>query len=195
MGRPKGSSNNARQRLIEAAGRGFRQGGFGGVGVDALAKEAGLTSGAFYSHFGSKAEAFRCAVSNGLEVMKRGIEAFQAAHGANWHDAFIDFYFGERMNAELAEACPLVMFTVDAARAEQDTQQVYAEALAQIAAALSKDLPAADAAERVQVLMALLVGGASIGRAMPAGPAREQMLAEVRAAAKRVVGQRGVPAN
>ena len=59
MARSKASEGDARERLVEAAGRGFRTGGFGGAGVDALAKGAGLTSGAFYAHFDSKAEAFR----------------------------------------------------------------------------------------------------------------------------------------
>jgi TetR/AcrR family transcriptional repressor of nem operon len=35
----------ARSRILHAAGRGFRRLGFGGVGVDGLAKEAGVTSG------------------------------------------------------------------------------------------------------------------------------------------------------
>ena len=48
-----------RQRIVDAAGRGFRRGGYGGIGVDGLAKEAGMTSGAFYVHFDSKKAAFR----------------------------------------------------------------------------------------------------------------------------------------
>jgi TetR/AcrR family transcriptional regulator, transcriptional repressor for nem operon len=67
MARPKGSTPNARERLIEAAGRGFRTSGFGGIGVDGLAKAAGLTSGAFYIHFSSKREAFRFAHHEGFE--------------------------------------------------------------------------------------------------------------------------------
>jgi TetR/AcrR family transcriptional regulator, transcriptional repressor for nem operon len=59
MARAKKDEGDARDRLVEAAGRGFRAGGFGVAGVDALAKGAGLTSGAFYAHFDSKAEAFR----------------------------------------------------------------------------------------------------------------------------------------
>ena len=62
-----------RQRILEAAGRGFRKGGFGGVGVDGLAKEAGVTSGAFYVHFGSKAQAFSESVVYGMTVLKDGV--------------------------------------------------------------------------------------------------------------------------
>ena len=41
-------------RIVEAASRLFKQGGFVGVGVDAVMKAAGLTPGGFYAHFPSK---------------------------------------------------------------------------------------------------------------------------------------------
>ena len=43
-----GLKQEARTKILDAAGRGFRRLGFGGIGVDGLAKEAGVTSGAFY---------------------------------------------------------------------------------------------------------------------------------------------------
>lgn len=43
-----------RQRILDAAGRLFRQHGVDGVGVDAVMKESGLTHGGFYAHFASK---------------------------------------------------------------------------------------------------------------------------------------------
>lgn len=48
--------------MLEAAGRAFRSPGYDGIGVDGLAKGAGVTSGAFYAHFGSKAAAFDAAI-------------------------------------------------------------------------------------------------------------------------------------
>ena len=66
-----------RQRILDAAGRGFRKGGFGGIGVDGLAKEAGVTSGAFYVHFDSKATAFRESVVKGMSDLKDGVRHFQ----------------------------------------------------------------------------------------------------------------------
>ena len=43
-----------RSRIIDAAGRSFRSNGYAGIGVDGIAKAAGVTSGAFYAHLGSK---------------------------------------------------------------------------------------------------------------------------------------------
>ena len=97
MARPKKDEGDARARLVDAAGRGFRTGGFGGAGVDALAKGAGLTSGAFYAHFSSKAEAFQLAVADGLAFLRGGILKFRESHGRNWREPFIDFYLGPRI--------------------------------------------------------------------------------------------------
>jgi hypothetical protein len=43
-------------------------------------KGAGLTSGAFYAHFDSKAEAFRLVVADSLALLRNGVIAFQERH-------------------------------------------------------------------------------------------------------------------
>src|ERR1700709_2921896 len=111
MTRSKANEGDARARLVDAAGRGFRVGGFGGTGVDALAKGAGLAAGAFYAHFDSKAEAFRLVVSDGIAVLRNGVAAFQQQHGRAWRDPFVDFYLGERMELGLSEACGFARFS------------------------------------------------------------------------------------
>ncbi|RZL72837.1 MAG: TetR/AcrR family transcriptional regulator, partial [Rhodococcus sp. (in: high G+C Gram-positive bacteria)] len=45
-----------RRRIIEVAGRRFKQNGIDGSGIATLMKDAGLTNGAFYAHFASKEE-------------------------------------------------------------------------------------------------------------------------------------------
>ena len=45
-----------REAVLKAAARELRERGFYGVGVDGLSAAAGVTSGAFYSHFSSKEE-------------------------------------------------------------------------------------------------------------------------------------------
>ena len=43
-----------RERIVEVAGKLFRENGFDGIGVADLMKAAGLTHGGFYGHFKSK---------------------------------------------------------------------------------------------------------------------------------------------
>ncbi len=56
-----------RQRILEVAGRLFREKGFEGVGVDGIMEEAGLTHGGFYGHFASKADLADQACAAALE--------------------------------------------------------------------------------------------------------------------------------
>ncbi len=52
--------------LLEAASVQIREQGFGGVNVAQLAKSAGLTHGALYSHFGSKDELISAAYASAV---------------------------------------------------------------------------------------------------------------------------------
>ena len=50
----KDQKQATRRRIVEAAGRRFKQDGIDGAGVAAVMSDAGLTNGAFYAHFASK---------------------------------------------------------------------------------------------------------------------------------------------
>src|SRR5260370_17580808 len=56
-----------RQRIIETAGRLFRESGFNGVSVADLMKAAGFTHGGFYNHFPSKEALAASAALPGLQ--------------------------------------------------------------------------------------------------------------------------------
>lgn len=186
MARTKTGEGDARARLLNAAGRGFRTSGFGGAGVDALAKGAGLTSGAFYAQFDSKAEVFRLAVSDGLAFLRNGILSFRERHGRNWREAFIDFYLGPRMEVALDEACGLPSFSSDVARADDATRAVYEAELEQLVQALAEGLRGAHARERALALLAILSGAAAMARAVKDERLRRDILKAANAAAKAV---------
>src|SRR5438876_9149012 len=68
----------ARERLLEAAARMLSRRGYHGAPVDAIAEEAGYTSGALYSHFGSKEGLFLALLEERLaEDVRRYEEAFR----------------------------------------------------------------------------------------------------------------------
>jgi AcrR family transcriptional regulator len=57
MGRIAGASaEDTRSRLIEAASRSFAERGYDGTRIAEIARDAGLSSGAIYAHYDSKAE-------------------------------------------------------------------------------------------------------------------------------------------
>jgi TetR/AcrR family transcriptional regulator, transcriptional repressor for nem operon len=168
---------------VEAAGRGFRAGGFGGAGVDALAKGAGLTSGAFYAHFDSKAEAFRLVVADSLALLRNGVIAFQESHGRNWRDPFVDFYLGERMQLALDEACGVPTFSADVARADDATRANYQAELELVLDALAAGFRGAQA--RALSLLSVL-SAAAMARAVKDDRIGQEILAAANAAAKTI---------
>jgi TetR/AcrR family transcriptional repressor of nem operon len=64
-----------REQVVAAAAKLLRERGIEGIGVDALAKAAGMTHGAVYSHFASKEELAAAAIRQSLsDIRERWIE-------------------------------------------------------------------------------------------------------------------------
>jgi AcrR family transcriptional regulator len=145
-----------RQRILDAAGRGFRKGGFGGIGVDGLAKEAGVTSGAFYVHFDSKAAAFQAAVAQGMADLKQGIRELQATQGRDWWPAFVRFYLGPRRRCGLAESCALQSLAPEVARSDAAARAAFEADLLEVATLVAAGPPSDHAPADVDAALAAL---------------------------------------
>lgn len=182
----------SRAKLLDAAGRAFRRQGFGGIGVDGLAKEAGMTSGAFYTHFKSKDLAFEEVVDQGLDALHDAILAARADYGALWLDRFIDQYLGERLRGPMDQSCPLQSLSADVMRAPESTRTGYEEALLRITRVLADGLdPSLSETQRLgraSTLLALLSGGATMARAMASPEARWVLVQGLKRGAAAVVG-------
>ena len=63
----KGHKDATRQRIIDVASRQFRENGVAAVGLAGIMTEAGLTNGAFYTHFESKEDLVRAVLLDALE--------------------------------------------------------------------------------------------------------------------------------
>lgn len=175
----------ARTRILNAAGRGFRRLGFGGIGVDGLAKEAGVTSGAFYGHFPSKAEAFKAAAVAGLAQLRGGIESLRANEGDAWLEKFVDFYMSVRRTCDLGESCALQSLTPEVARADRDTKAAYEAELVKVVEAVAEGLSNGTLAARRKTAWAILStlsGGVSIARSAADPRTGAQIAAAVKSA-------------
>jgi AcrR family transcriptional regulator len=158
-----------RQRILQAAGRSFRREGYDGVGVDGLAKEAGLTSGAFYAHFDSKAQAFRESVVRGVADVLEAIRQNQARHGPAWWRHFVHFYLGEKRKCELAESCGLQSLTPEVARADGLSRSAFTAELLKVAQAIAsgpKSPQAPATLEQAYAALSALIGAVTLARAV-----------------------------
>lgn len=173
---------------MASAGQGFRRQGFGGLGIDGLAKGAGVTSGAFYAHFKSKTEAFRAVVAAGMASLADGVERKRAEGGA-WIARFVDFYLTDRRECDLGEACALQSLTGDVARADEETRAAYERELRRAIDTLASGMPAG-AAEQGRAdaiaLLALVSGGVSMARAVQDPALSDEIVRAVRDIADRI---------
>lgn len=182
----QGHKEESRVKIVEAAGRGFRKQGYGGIGVDGLAREAGVTHGAFYGHFRSKEDAFQAAVVAGLEEIRAGVEALRALHGDEWISAFIAFYLNFKRTCDLADACTLPSLSSEVERMSPAVRSAYQATLQSVIATIAAGLSNGDDADRTTrawALLATLAGGVTMARAVPDSDVSEQISAAVQRAA------------
>src|SRR5579871_4550026 len=182
--------------MVAAAGRGFRRKGFGGIGVDGLAKEAEVTSGAFYGHFASKEAAFEAAVAAGMDELATGVRELREQHGARWLERFVDFYLSERRTCELGESCALQSLSPEVSRGSDAVKALFQEHLLDVLKAVADGIEGRTSQERLDKawgLLSLLSGGVTLARAV-AEPAQSKAIASgIRKAALALAQGRGTP--
>jgi AcrR family transcriptional regulator len=158
-----------REKILEAAGSGFRRQGFSGLGVDGLAKEAGVTSGAFYKHFKSKEDAFKASVERGVGEFQAAVEMFQEKHGDTWLDKFARFYLGEKRCTELGDSCALQSLTPEVTRSSAAIRSAFQAVLLKAVGAFADGLSDSTRMKRSDQAwadIALLIGGVTLARAV-----------------------------
>ena len=163
------TKENTKERILNAASRGFRSRGYNGIGVDTLAKNAGVTSGAFYGYFRSKEEAFLAAVVTGIDEYRAGIEAFRANCGADWSVALADYYVGRKHREDLACGCALPTLSPEVIRSDRRVRSAYQTELIKLNAAIAAGLATGTELEKrnaAWVILAVLTGGVTLARAV-----------------------------
>lgn len=187
-----GHREEARKKILAAAGRGFRKAGFGGIGVDGLAQEAGVTSGAFYGHFPSKAEAFKEAAVSGLVELRQAVEQMRASGDPRWLEKFADFYMTAKRTCDLGDSCALQSLTPEVARSDDETKAAFEAELLKVADTVAEGLTGGSMAARRKTawsILAVLSGGVSLARSAADPKTGTQIANAVKAAAINIANQ------
>src|SRR5918996_5849317 len=120
-----------RQRILEAAGRRFKEDGIDGAGVAAVMSDAGLTNGAFYAHFASKEDLVANVLADQLQAQRQSFEA--QSPDRSGLEAFIRAYLSPQHRDECADGCPSAALLDEIARRPAATRQVFTDELLGIA--------------------------------------------------------------
>ena len=158
-----------RQRILKAAGATFRSSGFAGIGVDGVAKAAGVTSGALYAHFGSKDQLFEEALKAGLDEVIVAIPKFQQDNGPKWVEAFVSYYLGQPHRDDLSGGCAMTTLSPEVVRAAPTLHALYESKMARIAQLIATGLDGGseeDRLVRAWAVLGTLIGGLTLARAV-----------------------------
>jgi AcrR family transcriptional regulator len=172
--------------ILQSAMRGFRSRGYGGLGVDGLAKEAGVTSGAFYAHFKSKAAVFREAVTVGMDDMRASLSRLRTQHGDRWREVFRTGYLDDRRRADLAHSCTFQSLTGEVARADDESRRAYEAKLKDVLSVMDSPGEGAMRRQDAIALLAMLSGGVSMARAVDSPEFADEIAAAIKAAAAKL---------
>jgi AcrR family transcriptional regulator len=175
----KDQKQATRQRIVEAAGRRFKQDGIDGAGVAAVMSDAGLTNGAFYGHFSSKEDLVANVLADQLRAQRQSLDA-QPSDRAGL-EAFIRYYLSPQHRDQCADGCPSAALLDEIARRPAATRQVFTDELMGVIDDIAVRLDPTDveaARTDALTLFGLMVGTLQLARTLTDRDLSDQLLAQ-----------------
>jgi TetR/AcrR family transcriptional repressor of nem operon len=175
----KDQKQATRRRIVEAAGRRFKQDGIDGAGVAAVMSDAGLTNGAFYAHFTSKEDLVANVLADQLRAQRHSLDA-EASDRAGL-EAFVRSYLSPEHRDQCAEGCPSAALLDEIVRRPAATRQVFTDELMGVIDDIASRLDPTDAeAARTDALtvFGLMVGTLQLARALTDRDLSDRLLAQ-----------------
>ena len=169
-----------REKIVSAAGEGFRLRGIDGIGIEELMKSAGMTHGGFYNHFASKedlaVEVYRRGFTNSLDALAAIRKAHPRSARAALHD-MVDGYVTAAHRDHPETGCASAALAADAGRHGISAQAEYQRGLEGYFSAITEmvsdrarqsgtELSAAEAREQAVALFCQMVGALVVSRAV-----------------------------
>jgi TetR/AcrR family transcriptional regulator, transcriptional repressor for nem operon len=190
----KNQKQATRQRILEAAGRRFKQDGIDGAGVAALMSDAGLTNGAFYAHFASKEDLVANVLADQLLTQRQSVDA--QPPDREGLEAFVRSYLSPQHRDQCAEGCPSAALLDEIVRRPAATRQVFTDELMGVIDDIAARLDQADvSAARADALavFGLMVGTLQLARALTDRDLSDQLLAHGVETALKLLDDRASP--
>lgn len=189
----KGRKDSSKRRIVEIAAAKFRADGIAATGLAGIMSEAGLTNGAFYPHFKSKAALVGESVSAALEIQSTQLDEAILAGGVA---GAIAGYLSPLHRDHPELGCASSALLPELVREPSDTRKLYTEhvltLVRQLAAALGPQV--ADREGTAMSIFATLIGALQLARAVDNIELSDRILA-VGANAARALAALSVPAS
>ncbi|HEV2899877.1 MAG TPA: TetR/AcrR family transcriptional regulator [Pseudaminobacter sp.] len=181
----KGRKDASRGRIMEVAADRFRSDGIAASGLATIMGDAGLTNGAFYPHFHSKAELVRESVVAAMELQSQQVAEALASGGP---EMAIEAYLSAEHRDNPGKGCASAALLPELARQPPETREVYTDHLLSLVRQLSAALPQAKDPDGVALgVLATLIGSLQLARAVEGTQLSDRMLAAGKAAARALI--------
>ena len=168
MGWKKEHKENTKQRILQSAAKLFAHNGFKRISIDDVMRQAGLTRGAFYSHFKSKSELYVEAMLYGSKVARNKLsDVFDV-------DTIVNGYLSEEHVEGEERHCPLAFLVSDINHQNQTIRDTYTSTFNSLIDKMQQSGLNRQQAIKQCVLM---IGGVAISRALNDKPLVKELLA------------------
>ena len=181
---PPGHRAETRRKIVEDATRRVRAEGLTGAAVSTVMRDAGLTHGGFYKHFGDKNELLAESLSEAFREIAGSLArtAEQARRGTEWK-AIVKAYLSPEHCDHPERGCPVAALAPELARAGKDIRgRMFAEMTA-YQDQLLPFMPGRRKADRERaffLIFSTMIGAVEIARMMPDLAARVRVLKSAR---------------
>jgi TetR/AcrR family transcriptional regulator, transcriptional repressor for nem operon len=172
----KGRKDASRRRIMEVAAERFRSEGIAASGLAGIMSDAGLTNGAFYPHFQSKAELVRESLASALDDQAQRLQDAFAAGGL---EAVLAAYLSAEHRDNPGSGCVSAALLPELARQPPETRSLLASRLLAMAQQMAASLPpqTQDPEGVALALYATLIGTLQLARATQGTALSDRILA------------------
>lgn len=159
-----GHKEEKRKELLKASGAVVKANGFAATGVDTLMQAAGVTSGAFYSHFSSKSELLKALIESELLASREMWAGNPHETAEDWLSFELDRYLSPSHVKHPEAGCILPSLAAEISRADDSVRELYEKELLRGQQVLAHRL---QSDELAWSFLCQLVGAILLARAMP----------------------------
>lgn len=177
---PSGHKEAVKERIVHSASAALRRHGLGAVSIPALMKEAGLTHGAFYTHFENRDDLVAQAVLAAAAETAQGVFS-----KALRFDQTVDKYLSQRHLETPDHGCVLAALGTSGVRQPPRVRAAFAEVARGFLRLTQRKLHPRAAPESLSddalVRAATMVGAVVLGRLVHDAALAERILSAARA--------------
>src|SRR5579863_9460755 len=172
------------QKIVKDASRRVRSEGIAGAAVSAVMRDAGLTHGGFYKHFGSKDELLMESLSAAFEeIADRLVHAGEQSPPETAWKAIVKTYLSLEYCDHVETGCPLPALAPELARADKAMKAQIFEELKKYRSRMLPFMPGQRPADKERAFFSIfstMIGAIEIARMLPEPVMREKVLASAR---------------